>query len=77
VGANPEQPVWSGWSRKSPAIALIIKTIAIAKGLANRDQAPVRSILPGSKLLRTPLEGLGIFIIFNPIWEQKWHWVTF
>jgi hypothetical protein len=67
VGVSAIQPVWSGWSRKSPAIDLIIKTIAIAKGLANRDQAPVRSILPGCKLSRTPLEGSGIFIILNPI----------
>ncbi len=77
IGANAIQPVWSGWSRKSLAIVLIIKTIAIAKGQGKRDQAPARSILPESELSHTPLEGSGINIIFNLVWARAWRGVMF
>jgi hypothetical protein len=72
MASSAIQPFWSGWSRKGPAFVLSNKTIAIAKGLDNCDRAPARSILPRSELFRTPLEGPGIRLMFNPIWARIW-----
>ena len=76
-GATLVQPVWPGRWQTSLVIIYFIKTIAIANGLAYRDQVPEQSILPGSKLLCTLLEGLEILIIFNPVQEQTQCRVTF
>ena len=71
------QPDGPGRLRTSLVMIYFIETIVIVKDFSNHDQAPVVLILPGIKPLQTPLEGLGIFTILNPIHVRKRHGVTF